>query len=140
MSHNNTPKTKTPARWQGSATALHAVQVAFDVEEAVMEAIRVAAFHENVSTSQQIRSVLGLPVAARPKRPRLTVTLDESDYALLADRYGLAPDDRLGIKEAATRELIAFVPPPVPARAARSTPIARTAPHPRSSPARKRKT
>jgi hypothetical protein len=103
------PAPRKPARWQGSEPALRAVQVAFDVEEAVMEAVRVAAFHANVSTSTQIRSVLDLPVAARPKRPRLTVTLDGADYELLAQRYGLAPDDRLGIKEAATRELIAFV-------------------------------
>jgi len=53
-------------------------------------------------------------VPARPKRPRLTVTLSESDYALLASRYGLKPDDRLGIKEKATRELMAFVPPQRP--------------------------
>ncbi len=105
---------KTPTRWQGSASALQAVQVAFDVEQAVMEAVRIAAFHENVSLSTQIRSLLGLPVADKPKRPRLTVTLDEADYALLAERYGLEADDRLGIKEAATRELIAFVPPPPP--------------------------
>lgn len=104
------PPRSKPQRWQRSDRALEAVQVAFDVEEAVLEAIRVAAFHDNVSTSQQIRSVLGLPVAARPKRPRLTVTLDASDYAMLAERYGLSPDDRLGIKEAATQELIAFVP------------------------------
>ncbi len=103
-----------PARWQGTEPALRAVQVAFDVEQAVMEAIRIAAFHENVSTSTQIRKVLGLPVAARPLRPRLTVTLDESDYTQLAARYGLAPDDRLGIKEAATRELMAFTAPPPP--------------------------
>ncbi|MDO5693407.1 MAG: hypothetical protein Q4G70_13200 [Pseudomonadota bacterium] len=102
---------RKPARWQGSDQALRAVQVAFDVEEAVMEAVRVAAFQANVSTSTQIRHVLGLPVPAeRPKRPRLTVTLSGDDYALLAERYGLAPDDRLAIKEAATRELIAFVP------------------------------
>lgn len=112
---------RKPVRWQGSEPALRAVQVAFDVEEAVMEAIRVAAFHANVSTSTQIRSVLNLPVAARPKRPRLTVTLDAGDYTLLAGRYGLAPDDRLGIKEAATRELIAFVEqvPATPSQAAR---------------------
>lgn len=112
---------RKPVRWQGSEPALRAVQVAFDVEEAVMEAIRVAAFHANVSTSTQIRSVLNLPVAARPKRPRLTVTLDTGDYTLLAGRYGLAPDDRLGIKEAATRELIAFVEqvPATPSQAAR---------------------
>ncbi len=106
------PAPRKPARWQGSEPALRAVQVAFDVEEAVMEAIRVAAFHANVSTSTQIRSVLDLPVAARPKRPRLTVTLDAADYDLLAQRYGLSPQDRLGIKEAATRELIAFVQRP----------------------------
>lgn len=112
---------RKPVRWQGSEPALRAVQVAFDVEEAVMEAIRVAAFHANVSTSTQIRSVLNLPVAARPKRPRLTVTLDTGDYTLLAGRYGLAPDDRLGIKEAATRELIAFAEqvPAAPSQAAR---------------------
>ena len=112
---------RKPVRWQGSEPALRAVQVAFDVDEAVMEAIRVAAFHAIVSTSTQIRSVLNLPVAARPKRPRLTVTLDTGDYTLLAGRYGLAPDDRLGIKEAATRELIAFVEqvPAAPSQAAR---------------------
>lgn len=103
-----------PPRWQGADQALRAVQVAFDVEEAVLEAIRVAAFHANVSTSTQIRHVLGLPVAERPKRPRLTVTLSADDYALLADRYGLSADERLAIKEAATRELMAFVPPPLP--------------------------
>lgn len=99
---------RKPARWQGSDSALRAVQVAFDVEEAVMEAVRTAAFHGHVSTSTQIRLVLGLPVAEKPKRPRLTVTLGADDYALLAERYGLPPDDRLSIKEAATRELMAF--------------------------------
>jgi hypothetical protein len=132
------PAPRKPVRWQGSEPALRAVQVAFDVEEAVMEAIRVAAFHANVSTSTQIRSVLDLPVAARPKRPRLTVTLDAADYALLAQRYGLDAEDRLGIKEAATRELIAFVdqvpPATAPARAALA-PAAKTPAKPRSGKA-----
>lgn len=117
---------RPPARWAGSESALRAVQVAFDVEQAVLENIRIAAFHDNVSTSTQIRHVLGLPVAARPKRPRLTVTLDEADYTLLAARYGLAPDDRLGIKEAATRELIAFHPPAPRAAAAKKAPRSNT--------------
>jgi len=107
------PTPKKPARWQSSEPALRAVQVAFDVEQTVMQAVRTAAFHEDISTSTQIRKVLGLPVTARkPQRPRLTVTLDEADYALLAARYGLAVSDRLGIKEAATRELIRFATSP----------------------------
>jgi len=100
---------KKPVRWRGTEPALRAVQVAFDVEQTVMQAVRAAAFHEDISTSTQIRKVLGLPVAVRkPQRPRLTVTLQDADYALLAARYGLAASDHLGIKEAATRELIAF--------------------------------
>ncbi|ARU03763.1 hypothetical protein CCO03_02855 [Comamonas serinivorans] len=102
------PAPRRPERWQGSDTALRAVQVAFDVSEAVMEAVRVAAFHDNVSTSTEIRKVLGLPVGEKPKRPRLTVTLSAEDYALLASRYGLNAEDRLAIKEAATQELVAF--------------------------------
>ena len=102
------PAPRRPERWQGSDTALRAVQVAFDASEAVMEAVRVAAFHDNVSTSTEIRKLLGLPMGERPKRPRLTVTLSADDYELLAQRFGLPADDRLAIKEAATQELVAF--------------------------------
>jgi hypothetical protein len=99
---------RRPARWQSSDAAIKAVQVAFDVEEAVLEAVRRAAFDANRSTSDQIRSLLGLTTASRPKRPRLTVSLTADDYELLAARYGLTADDRLAIKEQVTRELIAF--------------------------------
>lgn len=99
---------RKPARWSGSDEALRAVQVAFDVELAVMDAIRVAAFHNNLSTSDQIRQVLDLSVSTRPKRPRLTVSLTAHDYSLLAQRYGLEEDDRLAIKERVTQDLIRF--------------------------------
>lgn len=99
---------RKPARWSGSDEALRAVQVAFDVELAVMDAIRVAAFHNNLSTSDQIRQVLDLSVSTRPKRPRLTVSLTAHDYGLLAQRYGLDENDRLAIKERVTQDLIRF--------------------------------
>lgn len=99
---------RKPARWKGSDDALRAVQVAFDVEEAVMEAVRGAAFHNNVSPSDQIRRLLSLPTPERPKRPRLTVTLSAEDYELLGQRYGLAAEEKLAIKEKVTEELIRF--------------------------------
>lgn len=103
-------KAAKPEKWQREEKALRAVQVAFDVEEAVIEAVRVAAFHANVSTSAQIRLVLGLPVPKRkPQRPRLTVTLSPADYDILALRYGLDAGDRLAIKEKVTQELVDFV-------------------------------
>ena len=97
-----------PARWSGSDDALRAVQVAFDVEEAVLQAVRAAAFHNNLSTSDQIRALLQLAAPTRPKRPRLTVSLTAADYETLALRYGLPPDDKLSIKERVTQELIHF--------------------------------
>lgn len=102
---------RKPARWTGSDEALRAVQVAFDVEQAVLDAVRTAAFHSNLSTSDQIRLLLQLPVATRPKRPRLTVSLNNQDYEQLAQRYGLLADDRLAIKERVTQELIHFAKP-----------------------------
>lgn len=99
---------KKPARWTGSDDAIKAVQVAFDVEQTVLEAIRKAAFDNNVSTSDQIRQLLDLSTHTRPKRPRLTVSLTPQDYELLAQRYGLAAEDRLAIKEKVTDELIRF--------------------------------
>jgi rRNA maturation endonuclease Nob1 len=84
------------------------VQVAFDVEAAVLEAVRRAAFRNNLSNSDQIRNILGLEVSHRPKRPRLTVTLTTEDYEILGTRYGLDMEERLGIKERVTQELIDF--------------------------------
>jgi len=99
---------RKPARWAGSDEAIRAVQVAFDVEEAVLEAVRTAAFENNLSSSDQIRRLLELPTPTRPKRPRLTVSLSAADYELLGARFGLSPDDRLAIKEKVTEALIRF--------------------------------
>lgn len=113
---------RKPARWQGSDDAIRAVQIAFDVEQTVLEAVRHAAFVNNLSTSDQIRQLLELPVSGRPKRPRLTVSLSNLDYELLSSRYGLSVDDRLSIKERVTQELIAFArraAPPGPGSAKR---------------------
>lgn len=99
---------RKPARWKGSDEALRAVQVAFDVEQAVLEAVRAAAFQNNLSTSDQIRRLLALPTATRPVRPRLTVSLNADDYAMLAERFGLDAEDRLAIKERVAAELMRF--------------------------------
>jgi hypothetical protein len=100
--------TNKPARWTGSDDALRAVQVAFDVEQGVLNAVRRAAFENDLSTSDQIRQVLQLSTSSRPKRPRLTVSLTGEDYAILGQRYGVDPENRLEIKERVIADLIRF--------------------------------
>jgi hypothetical protein len=97
-----------PARWKSSDQAIRAVQIAFDVEIEVLSAIRTAAFNNDLSTSDQIRLLLGLPVTSKPKRPRLTVSLSPEDYAVLGARYGVPPDSHLAIKEKVLADLISF--------------------------------
>lgn len=99
---------RTPERWQASEEAIRAVQVAFDVEESVITAVRKAAFDSGLSTSDQVRVVLGLAVIRQPKRPRLTVSLSPDDYRNLGERYGLDATDRLAIKERVVADLIRF--------------------------------
>lgn len=100
---------KSTQGWPESPDALpRTVQVAFDVETSVLEAVRRAAFRNDLSNSDQIRHLLGLPVSGRPKRPRLTVTLTLDDYAALAARYGLPAENRRAIKERAAQELAGF--------------------------------
>lgn len=99
---------RSSPRWSGSDAALRAVQVAFDVEKQVIDAVRYAAFKHQRSPSDQIRIILGLPCTSKPVRPRLTVTLSDADYAILAERFGVSADDKRKIKDALHEALINF--------------------------------
>lgn len=99
---------KRPLRWKTSDQAIRAVQMAFDVELKVLNAVRTAAFNNDLSTSDQIRLLLGLAVTRKPKRPRLTVSLSSDDYVTLGKRYRVSPQNHLEIKEKVVADLIRF--------------------------------
>ena len=98
-----------PEKWLNNQKAAKATQVAFDIDEKFQYSIRKAALDRGVSPSDQIRTILGLSVSKRPKRPRLTVSFSGEDYILLAERYGLASDAQLEIKKRVLDDLVHFV-------------------------------
>jgi hypothetical protein len=100
---------KIPEKWQSNLKAIKAVQVAFDMDEKVQFEIRKQALEAGLSPSDQIRTILGLPTAKRPKRPRLTVSLSPIDYELLAEKYQLEADQQLEIKKRLMDDLINHV-------------------------------
>ena len=100
---------KVPDKWQSNVKAVKAVQVAFDMDEKVQKEIRKAAVEASLSPSDQIRMILGLPVHKKPKRPRLTVSLNGEDYQVLGEKYGIEPTKQLEIKRKLMDELIEFV-------------------------------
>lgn len=100
---------KIPEKWQTSVKAMKAVQVAFDMDEKIQFEIRKQALEAGLSPSDQIRSILGLETNKRPKRPRLTVSLNQADYEALAEKYGLSSDQQLEIKKRLMDDLITHV-------------------------------
>jgi hypothetical protein len=87
-----------PKRWTESDKAIRATQVAFDVENEIIDTIKIRACEKGVTPSDMIRLILGLEVTAKRVRPRLTMSLKEQDYEELAEKYGLKASERLAIK------------------------------------------
>lgn len=93
--------------WPNERKAIRAVQMAFDIASDAQRCIKRSAIEADRTPSDQIRSILGLPVK-KPMRPRLTISLTGEEIALLAKRYGMDADDYLGIKERAADELLTW--------------------------------
>lgn len=94
-----------PKSWSKSDNSIRAVQVIFELEQVDSRALRVKAIEKDLSPSDYIREVIGLP-RKRPIRPRLSVSLNEQDYQILAQRYQLKSDQKDKIRDCIKQELI----------------------------------
>ena len=101
-------KKSKPDMWENEKKAIKATQVAFDISTEAQKNLKLMASHNGLSPSDQMREILGLP-RKKPVRPRLTISLTVEDYEVLANFYGLNPQDKLAIKERAAKEIIANV-------------------------------
>lgn len=101
-------KSKQPERWKKESKAVKATQIAFDISTEAQKRLKLTAIQNDLSPSDQMRKILGLP-SKKPVRPRLTISLSEEDYSILAAHYKVDPEDKLVIKELAAKEIISFV-------------------------------
>lgn len=85
--------------------SIKATQIAFEMEQRAACYIRELAAREGLTPSDQIRKMMGLSYSP-PKRPRLTVSLSDEDYRILAQKYGLEASDTLTIKRRMMEELM----------------------------------
>ena len=69
------------------------MQVVFELEQPESQALRIKAIEQGLSPSDYIREIIGLP-RKKPVRPRLSVSLSQEDYQILAKRYHLKPDEK----------------------------------------------
>lgn len=73
-------------RFRAERQALRKIQVHFEFQQSLMRKIRLAAAAENLSYSDYVRKLVGLPYA-KIQRPRISLSFSERDLALLAERY-----------------------------------------------------
>lgn len=98
-------KRTTASTWRKSDKSIRAIQVIFELEQAQSKALRMRALEMDLSPSDYIRELVGLP-RKKPVRPRLSISLSEEDYTILAKRYNLNKDDKVKIREQIKAELI----------------------------------
>jgi len=98
-------KKKRPNSWTKSDNSIRAVQVIFELEQAQSRTLRIQAIEQDLSPSDYIRDIVGLP-RKKPIRPRLSISLSSEDYILLAERYNLAPEQKTEIRERIKKDLI----------------------------------
>jgi len=101
------PKKTEHTPWTASVENLRAIQIAFDLGGDIPDFIRAVAANNGLSPSDQIRKIVDLPYR-KPKRPRLTLSLKETDYAHLGQRYGVPAANKEVIREKIREELEAF--------------------------------
>ena len=81
------------ARFQAERRALRKIQVHFELKQSLMRKVRMAAAKQNLSTSDYVRRIVGLPYA-KIQRPRISLSFGDRDLELLAERYDQPAADR----------------------------------------------
>ena len=99
----------TSDKWDKEKKAAKAVQIAFDLGQEVSHHIRFEALKAGINPPDQIREILGLPVNGKPIRPRLSISLTDSDFEMLAAIFDVSTDDRLKIRQLAAERLVAHL-------------------------------
>ncbi len=99
-------KKKILQKWEKEKKAVKATQVAFDVGEKIQYVIRKEALDRDLNPSDRIRELLGLKISRKPKRLRLSISLNEADMKFLAQKFGVEEDNKLEIKKRAAELLI----------------------------------
>ena len=106
---NNLLAKKLPNKWKEEKKSIKAVQVAFDLGDKIQYFIRREALDMAVNPTDRVRQILDLHVSGCSVRPRLSISLTQTDFPILAKKYNISADDRVAIKKKAAEELITYV-------------------------------
>ena len=106
MAHS--PRGKSgPSRFEAERRALKKVQVHFEFHQSLLHRVRVEAAKDNLSPSDYVRKVVGLPYS-RIQRPRISLSFSEQDIEMLARKYD-APAKTQTLKQRVIEDVEAHI-------------------------------
>ncbi len=73
-------------RFQAERRALKKIQVHFEFRQSLLRKVRLAAAAEDLSYSDYVRKLVGLPFS-KIQRPRISLSFSDADLRILAERY-----------------------------------------------------
>ncbi|WP_440056249.1 hypothetical protein ACSLBF_15425 [Pseudoalteromonas sp. T1lg65] len=80
--------------------------MAFDLSTEVQKSLKKQAIDEELTPSDMIRKILSLEVKSKKTRQRLSFNLTDEEIALLAQRFGVDPEDKRAVKQQVASLLI----------------------------------
>ncbi|WP_432760822.1 hypothetical protein [Pseudoalteromonas rubra] len=80
--------------------------MAFDLTTEVQKSLKKQAIDEELTPSDMIRKILDLEVKSKKTRQRLSFNLTDEEIALLAQRFGVDPNDKRAVKQQVASLLI----------------------------------
>jgi hypothetical protein len=95
--------------WEKQRAALRKIQMAFDLSGAVQKSIKREALEADLSPSDMVRRILGLEVASRKIRERISFSLTDEEMAVLAQRFGLDLEKRADLRKQIAEALVDYV-------------------------------
>jgi hypothetical protein len=93
-----------------SSTKNKTTQVAFELSDEGYKKLKIEAAMDDITPAEKAREALGLRVRPKKAKAKLIVRLSERDFMFLALRYGIDPEDKLSIRNAAADQLAELYP------------------------------
>ena len=107
-SSRRAPSESKARRFQTERRALKKIQVHFEFRQSLLRKVRLAAAAEDLSHSDYVRKLVGLPFS-KIQRPRISLSFSDADLGILAERYAQPGAEAQVLKHCVLKEIKAHL-------------------------------
>ncbi len=107
-SSRRAPRESKAGRFQAERQALKKIQVHLEFRQSLLRKVRLAAAAEDLSYSDYVRKLVGLPFS-KIQRPRISLSFSDTDLRILSERYAKPGTEPQVLKRCVLEEIMAHL-------------------------------